>query len=46
VDPYYGDTSFFFDPSSALVEGEGGLVEDEGLAEPPPPLATQTVPPG
>lgn len=44
VDPYYGDTSFFYDPSAALVEGEGGLVEEEGNPEPIPPLGTQTVP--
>lgn len=39
VDPYYGDTSFFFDPTTALVEGDTGLIDDEGPSEPIPPAS-------
>jgi hypothetical protein len=38
IDPYYGDTSFFFDPTTALVEGDTGVVqgEDPPTVRPPP----------
>jgi hypothetical protein len=37
IDPYYGDTSFFFDPASALVEGEASIIDEDPPEVRPPP---------
>jgi len=39
IDPYYGDPSFFFDPSSSLVEGGTGTLQGDDPAEPIPPAS-------
>lgn len=39
IDPYYGDTSFFFDPSTALLEGDSGQIVDEGPPDVIPPAS-------
>ncbi|MBI1947379.1 MAG: hypothetical protein HYS27_16920 [Deltaproteobacteria bacterium] len=43
IDPYYGDTSFFFDPTTALVEGSTGIVQEEDPPNVRPPNATTTI---
>lgn len=37
IDPYYGDPSFFFDPSTTLVDGTTGSIGNEDPSEPIPP---------
>lgn len=37
IDPYYGDTSFFYDPATALVEGGTGMLAEDEPSEPIPP---------
>ena len=43
VDPYYGDPSFFFDPSTTLINGDtGGLAHDDPPTVRPPDASGTT----
>lgn len=46
IDPYYGDTSFFFDPTVALLEGDTGIIQEEDPPTVRPPTVSPTTPPG
>lgn len=37
IDPYYGDPSFFFDPTTTLTDGTSGSIGNEDPADPIPP---------
>lgn len=39
TDPYYGDDSFFYDPTDDLIDGENGLGDRDPLAVRPPPAS-------
>lgn len=43
VDPYYGDTSFFFDPTVALMEGDTGIVSEEDPPDVRPPPVSDII---
>jgi hypothetical protein len=43
IDPYYGNTAFFFDPASTLIEGDTGLIPDEDPPTVRPPNASDVL---
>jgi hypothetical protein len=40
VDPYYGNPAFFFDPQTAIVDGDTGTIGEDNPDTPRPPPAS------